>query len=74
MQQNDAVFFFTAAPLNGGGQDFALLSSAIGLTISAAQHLGPVIARLVRGQLSLDDALEALRRAEGGGGRGRGVA
>lgn len=71
----DAVFFSTAVPMTGGGaQDEALLIHGLQLTVSAFKGVGPIIARLVRGQITLQQALETIDRAARDAHRGRGAA
>jgi hypothetical protein len=58
-----AVFFSTAVRLVGGPGDDLRLGQAIAFTVSAVRAVGPVVRDLVRGRLSLTQALDILNRA-----------
>lgn len=60
----DAVFYSTAVALTGSGsQDEAMLVHGLQLTVSAFRGVGPVVGRLVRGQITLQQALDVVDRA-----------
>jgi hypothetical protein len=72
---DDAVFYSTAIPLTGSGsQDEARLMHGLQLAVAAYKGVGVVIARLVRGQITMQQALEVIERAVRDSQRGRGAA
>jgi hypothetical protein len=75
--QQDTVFFSTPVPMTGNvAQDESLLVHGLQLTVLAAKGVGPAIYQILTGQITVQQALEAIDRAvrENQRGRGRGAA
>lgn len=74
--QQETVYFSTPVAMTGNeAQDEALLVHGLQLTVLAAKGVGPVIYQIVTGQLTAQQALEAIDRAvRDANRRGRGAA
>jgi hypothetical protein len=62
-REGATVFYSTVVPLTGEPFDDVRLGRGIALTVSAVRAIGPVLRDLVRGQVSLQQALDILNRA-----------
>ncbi len=62
-RERATIFYSTVVSLTGEPFDDVRLGRAIALTVSAVRAIGPIVRDLVRGQLSLQQALDILNRA-----------
>jgi hypothetical protein len=62
-RERATIFYSTAVSLTGEPFDDVRLGRAIALTVSAVRAIGPIVRGLVRGQVSLQQALAILNRA-----------
>lgn len=61
----DTVYFWTLAALTGGLADDQRLADAIRLAVLAAKGVGPMVASLAMGRITLNQALAEIRRRGG---------
>jgi hypothetical protein len=72
---DDAVYFSTAVAMTGSGaQDEAMLVHALQITVLAFKGVGPAVAQLVRGQITVQQALDAIDQAVRDANRNRRIA
>lgn len=72
--QREAVFYFIVVPFTGTAQDDRLLAAAMVRAVGAAQLVGPLIEALVRGEITLSQALAITQQAAEEMRRRRGAA
>lgn len=70
----EAVFYWIVFPFTGTTQDDRLLAAAMTRVVAAAQLVGPMIEALVRGEITLTQALAITQQAVDQMRRGRGAA
>ena len=72
---DDTVFFSTGLGMTGNSpQDEAMLVHALQLTVLAYKGVGPAVAQLVSGQISVEQALAAIDQAVRDANRNRRIA